>query len=628
MDTDILSATLASANEYAGLGWRVIVLHGAKDGRCSCSKGSDCPSPAKHPRLKRWQEQATSDSSAIERWFTQWPASNLGVALGPISGLVDVEYDDAEGKATAERLLNGIPTPTFQSARSTHRLFRFPEGLAIPSAVVKAQGLEMRFGTDAKGAQSVFPPSVHASGVAYRWLDGLSPSDAPLSPFPEAIAQLIASPADGNGSGKFIMGADADGDLASHPGATDGQRNKTLCQLVGSFLKANGPTAEIVPLAFAWGARCQPPYPEAEVLQTVQRLVTKEQSKGIQAAHVVGPAVSLSLASRRYDTIEPRAVDWLWQSRFALGKLNLLVGEPGLGKTTVAIDIAARITRGLPFPDGAKPPIGEVAILTAEDGAEDTIRPRLDAAGADVASVHHIDCVRGSDGKERWLALDKHLPAIEDWLGRYPNVRLLIIDPIVAFIGDADSHRNAEMRAVLGPITKLAEQRNFALLGITHLAKSEAKAIHRVIGSIAFVAAARAAWLVGRDPDDDERRLFLPIKNNLAQSNGLAFTLESASNGVGRVAWDSSPVFVSADEIDDADQSPRGEAIDWLRGLLADGPQPSPTILARAQADGISEKTLRRAKKELQVTAKRIGQGWVWQLPDTPEADANVFVVE
>ena len=626
MDTDILSATLASASHYAALGWRMIVLHSANKGVCSCPKGSDCPSKGKHPRLNRWPEAATSDVATIGQWFDRWPASNLGVRLGPTSGLVDVEFDDASGEATAERLLGGIATPTFESARSTHRLFQFPERLAIRKAVATVQGLEMRFGTDSRGAQSVFPPSVHVSGVAYRWLVGLSPNDVDLSPFPESLAQLIASPVNGNGSGEFVMAADTDGDLATHPGASVGHRNQTLCRLVGGFLKANGATAELVPLALAWGGRCQPPYPEAEVLQTVQRLATKEQEKGIQAAPVVG----LTLASRRYSSIEPRPVEWLWANRFALGKLNLLVGEPGLGKTTVAIDMAARITRGEAFPDGARPPIGEVAILTAEDGAEDTVRPRLDAAGADVARVHHIDCVRGGDGKERWLALDKHLPAIEDWLGRYPNVRLLIIDPISAFIGDADSHRNAEVRAVLGPITKLAEQRNFALLGITHLAKSEAKAINRVIGSIAFVAAARAAWLVGRDPDDDERRLFLPIKNNLAQSNGLAFTLESASNGVGRVAWDSTPVFVSADEIDDSDQSPRGEAIDWLRGLLADGGQLSATILARAKADGISEKTLRRAKKELGVTAERNGQGWGWQLPDTPppEADANVFVVE
>lgn len=576
--------------------------------------------------LVRAYEQATIDTATIGQWFSLWPESNLGVRLGPTSGLVDVEFDDAEGRETAERLLSDIPTPMFQSARSTHRLFQFPEGLTIPKAVATVHGLEMRFGTNSLGAQSVFPPSIHASGVHYQWLPGLSPSDTPLAAFPEALAQLLASPADGNGSGKFVMGTDDGGDLATHPGAGQGQRNQTLCRLLGSHLKQYGATAELVPLALAWGGRCQPPYPEDEILQTVQRLAIKEQAKETQAAPVLGR----TLASRRYSTIQPRAVEWLWKNRFALGKLNLLVGEPGLGKTTVAIDMAARISQVWGYPDGAQPPIGEVAILTAEDGAEDTIRPRLDAAGADVARVHHIDCVRGGDGKEQWLALDKHLPEIDAWLGKYPNVTLVIIDPISAFIGDADSHRNAEVRAVLGPITRLAEQRNFALLGITHLAKSEAKAINRVIGSIAFVAAARATWLVGTDPDDEQRRLFLPIKNNLAQANGLAFTLESAGNGVARVSWDESPVFVTADEIDDVDQSPRSEAVDWLRGMLADGAKPSPTILSQAKADGISEKTLRRAKKELGVTAKRVGQGWVWQLPDTPppEAKAGVFVVE
>ncbi len=108
------------------------------------------------------------------------------------------------------------------------------------------------------------------------------------------------------------------------------------------------------------------------------------------------------------------------------------------------------------------------------------------------------------------------------------------MDPISAFMGESDTHRNSEVRAILGPLSKMAERRGIAVVGINHLTKGEAKAINRILGSIAFVAAARAVWLVGTDPDDEDNRLFLPVKNNLAQSTGLAFTIEREG---GRWPW-------------------------------------------------------------------------------------------
>ena len=384
-----LTDTIESAKAYGRRGWRVVILHGAADGVCTCQKGGDCPSAGKHPRLSRWHEQATSDEAELERLFGQWPASNLGVRLGPLSGIVDIEYDDSEGEATAKRLVNGIATPTYKSARSTHRLFRFPEGLAIPAAVVTAQGLEMRFGIESKGSQSVFPPSIHASGVRYEWLVGLSPDDVEPQAFPQSLVDLLAPPqADNNGSLAFVM-ADGESDLSTHPGASKGERNDTLCRLVGGYLQMNGPDSELPTLALAWAARCSPAFPTDDVLRIVSNLAGKEQSKGVlQTTSQPKTAATLTLASRQYRDIEPQAVEWLWPHRIALGKLSLLVGTPGLGKTFVACDLSARVSRGEAFPDGSLPPIGQAAILTAEDGAGDTLRPRLDAAGADVAKVH------------------------------------------------------------------------------------------------------------------------------------------------------------------------------------------------------------------------------------------------
>ncbi|MDA7918240.1 bifunctional DNA primase/polymerase, partial [Mariniblastus sp.] len=123
--------------------------------------------------------------------FSDWPNANVGVVLGPKSGIVDIEFDDEEGEATADELLAGISTPTYSSNRSTHRLFLPPEGIEGLLAVTKVHGLEVRLGTDGKGAQSVFPPSIHQSGDVYRWVEGLSPEDVKVAPFPVAVLKLL-----------------------------------------------------------------------------------------------------------------------------------------------------------------------------------------------------------------------------------------------------------------------------------------------------------------------------------------------------------------------------------------------------------------------------------------------------
>lgn len=625
-----LASGIEAAKEYARRGWRVVILHCSNDGVCSCRKAGDCPSPGKHPRLTAWHEKATSDEAEIEQLFSNWPDSNLGVRLGPTSGIVDVEYDDAEGEAMAKRLLDGIATPTFQSHRSTHRLFRFPEGLTIAKAVVTAQGLEMRFGIEKRGSQTVFPPSVHASGIRYEWLAGLSPDEIALAAFPTSLVELLSqAQTKVTDSFEVAMGS-GENDLRTHPGVNEGGRNDTLCRLVGVYLKTNGPDAELRELALAWGARCTPAFPGDDVLRIVANLVGKEQSKGVTPSSQAKLSPKLTLASRPYRDIEAQEVEWLWQDRIAIGKLSLLVGQPGLGKTFLACDMAARVSTGAAFPDGSLAPYGEAAILTAEDGAGDTLRPRLDAAGADVSRVHHIDGIRSGDGKAHFLSLASHLPVVERWLYAHPDVLLLVIDPISAFMGDGDSHKNAEVRAVLGPLAELAERHRIAVLGITHLSKGQAKAINRIIGSVAFVAAARAAWLIGEDPDAPERRLFLPVKNNLGKATGLAYRLVG-DNQATRIEWDTEPVLITADDLDDdRERTPLEEAKAWLIAQLADTPVPSASVLKKAKADGIAERTLKRAKADLKIVSEREGKVWVWRLPGmrSLETASDAFIVE
>lgn len=641
---EIVLSMADQAKYYAeDIGWRVIPCHWpTPEGGCSCGSPT-CKKPGKHPRLSKWQTKATGDAQQINKWWQSWPTANIGLVLGPSSQVFDIEYDDAEGEATAAELLAHIKTPKYKSHRSTHYLFHFAEWLRPPKAVLNWRGLELRFGTDDLGALSIVPPSLHASGNRYEWL--LHPAKVgiaePPAWIPDAITQALeASPATTkpkksespqNGI-SFVMRGEAE-TLENHPGESEGNRHRKLLELVGRQIGISGANGNLPALALAWGSRCSPPMDQGEVLHVVGKLAEKELSKGIkqggggqvaQASLVPPKPRSRTFRARRYSEIEATQVEWLWQDRLPLGKLSLLVGEPGLGKTFCAIDIAAHVSTGSPFIDGARPPLGEVAILTAEDGAGDTIRPRLDAAGADVSKVLHIDGV-GADGDAAGFpSLKDDLAPLEQFLKDNPELRLVIIDPLAAYLGDKiDSHSNTQVRSVLGPLCELCERSRVALLGITHLAKGEAKAINRVIGSIAFVAAARSCWLIAADKDEQEKRLFLSVKNNLARSTGLSYSVVD-----GRCQWNAEAVMIAADEISETGETPRGEARNWLLATLADGPKPSKLLLERARADGISEKTLRRAQKELGIEPEKVGDSWSWRLPSQQGPGIGIFEVE
>ena len=217
---------------------------------------------------------------------------------------------------------------------------------------------------------------------------------------------------------------------------------------------------------------------------------------------------ALGLVTRRASDITPQEIRWLWPQRIALGKLSLIAGDPGLGKSLLSLRIAAIVSRGGLWPvDQTQSPPGSVLIVSAEDGADDTIVPRLAAAGADLSKIHILDHVRvlGADGKplDRELSLESDIAWVEKTIADLDDCRLVIVDPISAYLGKVDSHRNTEVRAVLGPLAKLAGRLDVAIQAVSHLNKSAGdSAAYRVVGSIAFSAAVRGSLLVVKDRDD------------------------------------------------------------------------------------------------------------------------------
>jgi hypothetical protein len=343
---------------------------------------------------------------------------------------------------------------------------------------------------------------------------------------------------------------------------------------------------------------------------------------------------------------------WLWPGRVPIGGVTVLIGDPGLGKSLVALDIAARVTRAAPWPD--EPPIpqselpdtpsapqsplplssspstlvaptpGSVLLVNPEDRVAETIRPRLQALGADCSKVVVLPSLLDLVNPERMpgtlLDVAGDFFRAMRLLGALPNPRLMIIDPINAYFSGTEAQR------VLLSLNEIAERRRVAVVIVGHLRKKAGTAVHRALGGLALVSVARAVWVVAKDPADERRRLMLPIKNNLApDTGGLAYTIATSPSGEPIVAWSSERVELSADEVLDArgrgaPDDDRQYALQWLATRLAHGPSPTRQVLEDARAHAIAPRTLRRAFRDLNGEAVRIGSPspghWAWRLPE------------
>jgi hypothetical protein len=334
------------------------------------------------------------------------------------------------------------------------------------------------------------------------------------------------------------------------------------------------------------------------------------------------------------EDVEAKEISWLWPGRVPLGRISLLVGRPGEGKSFATTDMAARVTTGTPWPDGSDCPKGSVILVSAEDDPGDTIKPRLDAHHADCRKVHLLSAVKWFDEQakpqERMFTL-ADLPALEAALKRNRDCKLIVVDPIGSFLGGStDAHRDNEVRGILAPVAKLAEKYGPAVLVVAHRRKSAGfNADETALGSRAFTGIARAVWHLSRDNENKNRRLLLPGKNNLApEGDGLAFTI---CGNPPSIVWERDPVTMSADEALSIENNNGGEAKgpgrpsdermeaeEWLAAELADLQEHVVKDIQRdAKAAGISWRTVQRASTSLKVIRQRnaFGGHFIWRLP-------------
>lgn len=310
--------------------------------------------------------------------------------------------------------------------------------------------------------------------------------------------------------------------------------------------------------------------------------------------------------------IQVEKIEWLLYPFIPYGKVTIIQGDPGEGKTTLILQIIAHLTVGEKIKVSANSDIEDsnittinVIYQTAEDGLGDTIKPRLLAAGADCSKVLVID-----DKDMPLTMLDIRLEKAICETG----ARLVVLDPIQGFLGaDVDMHRANEISPIMKHIAELAEKYHCAIILIGHMNKcSFGKSAYRGLGSIDFQAAARSVLIVGRIKDEPEIRVVCQIKSSLApEAKPIAFRLSDDDGFEWLGEYD-----VTVDDLlsGTAKGAKKKAAIEFLEKTLADGQMAQNTIKRLADEKGISEKTLRNAKDALNVKSKKIGSQWYWQL--------------
>lgn len=380
--------------------------------------------------------------------------------------------------------------------------------------------------------------------------------------------------------------------------------------------------------------RAAPPTPPAKAA-AIARELAKPEPTHPRSAKRTATAVSHSrpvLVCMR--DVQARETKWLWPGRIPRGRLTLLVGRPGEGKSFLTCDWAARVTNGTPWPDGSPCEKGSVILISVEDDPHETIKPRLESHGADCSRVHLLAAVQriNQDGQPVQAVFSLDDVTTLETAFRLHSPAAAFVDPVGnAMSGRINANRENEVRSILAPVAKLAEQYGTAVVVVAHRRKSAGGfADDSALGSRAFTGIARAVWHVSRDPANKCRRLLLPGKNNLAaEGAGLAFTIGGDPPAV---VWEKAPVALTADDAmaleagqrERARPGPepelRSRAVEWLRALLTPGPMESARIRDEGREAGYSPRTLHRAKDELGIQPYRkvFGGAWWWRLLETP----------
>lgn len=350
------------------------------------------------------------------------------------------------------------------------------------------------------------------------------------------------------------------------------------------------------------------------------------------------------------EAITPKPIEWLWPDRLPLGKMAMVSGTPDCGKSMVTIDIVSRVTTGANWPDGAKNTLGprDVLMAIAEDDLNDTVIPRLKAAGANMERIKFID--RGQltefdekDGKKstvRALQLAADIQKLKAAIEANPQVALVAVDTLTSYFGDVNINVDKEIRPVMDALAKAFGYCKACFLGLVHHnKKSDVDALQKILGASSVAGSVRAIYGCSRDPENEDECYFTLVKGNLTKNRGgmkyrMAEKPIDGSITAPYVEWagttehDANAVMAIEKEARFSKKAGVDKARLFLPMALEKGPRPARELYSEAEAEGISNDQMKRAKAELKVRVERKKDGWYWALPKSAEFNMLADVEE
>jgi hypothetical protein len=582
----------------------------------------------KKPLIDTWMPYQTKHATdeEIKEWFMRWPDANIAIVTGDLSGICVIDVDSQKGlEAINEILPDSCPRVKTPSG-GWHFYCKQATGFRNNSRIIPDCDLR------AEGGFVVAPPSVNEEGIAWEWHDSLD--EVLLPDVPQSYLEYIKAnkkeAADGAEGDRFIKG----------------RRNEDVFHIANVLAKDGLPKDITEDAVRAVAAKCAPPLAEKEALGAVESAYKRHNK-------VDKPEGDLVFVKAKDLTAQRRAINWIWKDRIPGGMLTMFVGDAGVGKGLLGCTIAAHISTGKKWPDlpvGPEP--ADCIIISTEDIFTCILEPRLAAAGANLDRIELCSYFLNEREEKKNVDLTKHIPNIERKIRKMLKdglkPRLILLDPILSLLSPRmDDNRAIEVRATMTPLIRLAEDIGSAVVPIQHLSKDQTKsALYRPAGSHAWVALARAVWLVAKDPEDakinakNPLRVVSPLKLNIAKDPGaLVFSIGETTLQDCEGKYIEVPVLnwqkdVRYDYDNEELIGPRQtknnpgpdpyaqeEAAAFLKELFSTRSEiPANEISEAAELKKINERTLQRAKKangyKSDKRKKPKGEEyWVWIRP-------------
>lgn len=564
----------------------------------------------KKPKIqwKKYQNiRATKEE--IKKWWEKNPESNLAIVTGRISNLTVIDCDSPKASEVISSMIpSDVKVPIVNSPHGgQHYYFAYRESISTSSN--NSSHIDIR----ADGGYIVCPPSKIKVGK-YIWAPDSNLNEISEIPLiPEQLVTFL----------KNMSGKKEGRNFSSGKRFTQGNRDDQIFHALLGLFKDGVAKEEAMRIGIKFARICEPPFPEDIVEDKVARIWDKVQrfnQKGLRLDEI------------RFSESNIEEIKWLLPDIIPLGMLSIIMGDPGVGKTSYALQIASKLSRGIP--NGGVDPnsiMGSTLYVSSEGCLPQSLKPRAKAYGADESKLIFISAVRTATNQKIRFSTKYHLPILRDKISDDPDIKFVIIDPIASHIGRIDSRDQIQVREAMDCLSEFAEETGVAVLVLLHLNKSEKMdVIYRGSGSMQFIAAAKIAWGIFVDcQDQNGNRLFLyPIKSNISKQSCYAFRIEEATVAtekgdikIGKVVEEGVVRGNIKDHLNPRGVSKTEEAELFLTGYLENGSKLCTEIVQAAKEQGINWNTLNAAKRILKIQSKKDGlsSGWTWSLP----TDAN-----